>query len=231
MADAPALLEPVLLAVTGGSGSGKTTVAHAVAAAAPPGAAVVVSEDRFYRDRSRTAPFDPAAVDFDHVGARDHDLLIALLDELKAGRPVRAPRYCFKNHWRKQGTDRLAPAPLIILEGIHLLSTPELARRFDVTVFVDTPDDVRFIRRLLRDTAPVRAGGRARRFRDVAAQYLTTVRPGHLAFTAPQRGRADLVLVDDSTRVEGPDPAEVAKLAAPILAHPRVRDALQRSKP
>lgn len=222
---------PTLVAITGGSGSGKTTVAHAVAAAAAPGGAVVVSEDRYYADRSRGEAFDPLARDFDHVGSRDHGLLVAHLAELKAGRPIRAPRYCFKNHWRKRGTDVVPSAPLVVFEGVHLLSTPELAAGFDVTVYVDTPDDIRFIRRLLRDIAPVSAGGRARRVRDVAAQYLSTVRPGHARFTAPQRGRADLVLVDDSDRVEGPDPAEVARLAAPVLAHPLVRAALQRSQP
>jgi uridine kinase len=222
---------PALIAITGGSGSGKTTVAEAVAAALPAGAAVVLSEDRYYRDSGRAAGFDPMRFDFDHVDARDHGLLAEHLDALKAGRMVRAPRYCFKNHWRKRGSDPVQPAPVVILEGIHLLATAELSRRFDLRVFVDTPDDIRFIRRLLRDTRPVSQGGRARKPGDVAAQYLSTVRPGHLAFTAPQRAAADLLLVDDSTRLQGPDPADVARLAAPILGHPVVRAALQASQP
>lgn len=213
-------MTPVLLAVTGGSGSGKTTVAHALAAALPAGAAVVLAEDRYYRDIGRQPGFDPAAFDFDRAEARDHALLMEQLDALKAGRAVRAPRYCFRNHWRLRGADLIRPAPLIVLEGIHLLATPELAARFDLTVYVDTPDDIRLIRRLLRDTGPRSAGGRGRRWRQVLEQYLGTVRPGHLAHTAPCAARADLVIADHSTRMDGADPLQTEALIAPILQHP-----------
>lgn len=215
-----------LVAITGGSGSGKTTIAHAVAAALPAAAAVVLSEDRYYADSGRRPGFDAAAFDFDHVAARDHALLGEHLDALKAGRSVRAPRYCFRNHWRKRGSDLVAPAPLMILEGIHLLATPELAARFDLTVFVDTPDDIRFIRRLLRDTAPVSAGGRGRKPRGVAEQYLKTVRPGHQAHTAPHRESAHIVIQDAGTRLDSPDAAELAPHVERIVAHPVVRAAL-----
>lgn len=218
---------PVLIAVTGGSGSGKTTVAEALAAALPKGAAVVLAEDRYYRDSGREPGFDAASFDFDHVDARDHALLAKQLDALKAGRAVRAPRYCFRNHWRLKGSDRVEPRPVIILEGVHLLATPALAERFDLRVFVDTPDDVRFIRRLLRDTGPKAAGGRGRSWRSVVEQYLGTVRPGHLRHTAPHREAADLVIEDGSTRIGGADPEEVRALIRPILDHPAVRRAVQ----
>jgi uridine kinase len=221
-------MTPVLVAITGGSGSGKTTVAHALAGALPRGAAVVVEEDRYYRDSGRQAGFDARTFDFDHVDARDHALLLAHLDALKAGESVRTPRYCFRNHWRKRGTDLVPPAPVVILEGIHLLATPELAQRFDLRVYVDTPDDIRLIRRLLRDTGAKAEGGRGRRWRQVVEQYLGTVRPAHLAHTAPTAAEADLVLTDASTRLGGPDPAQTAALIEPLLRHPVLRAAMPR---
>lgn len=221
------MTSPAIIAVTGGSGSGKTTVAEALAAALPPGTAVVIAEDRYYRDSGREPGFDPRTFDFDHVAARDHALLLQHLDALKAGRAVRAPRYSFKNHWRMKGSDRVPAVPVIILEGIHLLATPLLAERFDLRVYVDTPDDIRFIRRLLRDTGPKSAGGRSRTWRSVVEQYLGTVRPGHLAHTAPTAAAADLVIADASTRMGGPDPAEVRRLIEPILQHPVLRQAIE----
>lgn len=224
-------MTPILVAITGGSGSGKTTVAHALAAALPLGAAVVIEEDRYYRDSGREPGFDPNNTDFDRTEARDHALLASHLDALKAGQPIRAPRYCFRNHWRKRGSDVIEPASVIILEGIHLLSTPELARRFDLTVYVDTPDDIRLIRRLLRDTGPRREGGRGRRWRQVLEQYLGTVRPGHLACTAPTAAAADVLLLDDSTRLGGPDPAQTAALIRPLLAREELRPVLNPPSP
>ena len=204
-----------LVAITGGSGSGKSTVAAALQAALPPGAAVLVSEDWYYRDCSAFPDFDPASFDFDDIAIRDHDLLIEHLAALKAGRPVTAPDYCFVRHARRETGRPVAPASMVIVEGSHLLCVPNLASLFDLKVYLDTPDDVRFIRRLLRDQAE-----RGRSQESVVAQYLRTVRPAHLRLTEKSRAVADLVLQDLSCAIERPSAADLQAFIAPLLAHP-----------
>ena len=109
----------------------------------------------------------------------------------------------------------MQPRAVIVVEGAHLLCAPEPATLFDLTVYVDTPADVRFIRRLLRDQAE-----RGRTLESVVAQYLGTVRPAHERFTAPARARADLVLTDASSSVDCPDPRVLEDLLRPVLDHP-----------
>ena len=206
----------LLIAITGGSGSGKSTLARAVAHALGPDQAVVVLEDWYYVDAAALPDFDPAAFDFDHVAARDHDLLAAHLSELKAGRAVQAPDLLHDPSWPRAGRRSLCPPyPVVIVEGIHLLATPALAELFDLKVFVDTPADIRFIRRLLRDQAE-----RGRTARSVIDQYLKTVRPGHERFTEPGRALADFVVADQTAAVVLEDVQAVDRLAAPVLAHP-----------
>lgn len=104
---------------------------------------------------------------------------------------------------------------MVVVEGIHLLCTPELTQLFDIRVFVDTPADIRFIRRLLRDQAE-----RGRSADSIVSQYLATVRPGHERLTEPSRVHADFVVADATAAVRLEDPQAVVRLAAPVLAHP-----------
>ena len=205
----------LLVAITGGSGSGKSTLAQALAEALGPEQAVVVLEDWDYVDAAALPDFDAAAFDFDHVDARDHALLAEHLAELKAGRAVEAPIYSLIHHGRDPGGTPVPAAPVVIVEGIHLLATPAVADLFDLKVFVDTPADIRFIRRLLRDQAE-----RGRTARSVIDQYLKTVRPGHERFTEPGRALADFVVADQTAAVVLADRSAVDRLVAPVLAHP-----------
>ena len=205
----------LLIAITGGSGSGKSTLARALAEALGPDQAVVVLEDWYYVDAAALPDFDAAAFDFDHVDARDHALLAEHLAELKAGRAVEAPIYSLIHHGRDPGGTPVPAAPVVIVEGIHLLATPAVADLFDLKVFVDTPADIRFIRRLLRDQAE-----RGRTARSVIDQYLKTVRPGHERFTEPGRALADFVVADQTAAVVLADRSAVDRLVAPVLAHP-----------
>ena len=205
----------LLIAITGGSGSGKSTLAQALAAALGPDQAVVVLEDWYYVDAASLPDFDPAAFDFDHVAARDHALLARHLADLKAGRAVEAPIYSLIHHGRDPGGAPVPAAPVVIVEGIPLLATPEVAALFDLKVFVDTPADIRFIRRLLRDQAE-----RGRTAQSVIDQYLKTVRPGHERFTEPGRALADFVVADQTAAVVLEDRSAVDRLVAPVLAHP-----------
>ena len=215
-------MTPFLIAVTGGSGSGKSTLARTLLAELPSGSAAWLSEDWYYADVGAGPGFDPATYDFDDLPVRDHDRLIADLYALRAGRAVRAPAYDFTVHRRTADhAHPVEPRAVVVAEGAHLLCRAEVAALFDLRVFVDTPADVRFIRRLLRDQAE-----RGRTARSVIAQYLATVRPAHERLVEPSRARADLVVADTAARVEDADPAELRRLAEPVLAHPAVQAAV-----
>jgi uridine kinase len=206
---------PILIAITGGSGSGKSTLAEALVSALSDGAAVLLREDSYYLDAAGLPDFDPATFDFDDVAARDHALMIRDLAELKAGRDVVAPLYSFIHHGREPGGEPVRAAEVVVVEGTHVLCTPDLAALFDIRVFVDTPADIRFIRRLLRDQSE-----RGRSADSVIAQYLATVRPGHERLTEPSRVNADFIVADATAAVRLEDPQAVVRLAAPVLAHP-----------
>ena len=209
----------ILIAITGGSGSGKSTLAEALLTGLNPGAAVLMREDSYYRDAASLPGFDAATFDFDDVAARDHDLLIEDLTRLKDGKPVTAPVYSFIHHGREPDGEPIPAAPVVVVEGTHVLCSPALAELFDIRVFVDTPADIRFIRRLLRDQAE-----RGRTAASVIDQYLKTVRPGHERFTEPSRTRADFIVADATAAVRLDDPQAVVRLVAPVLAHPLLAD-------
>lgn len=210
---------PILIAITGGSGSGKSTLAESLSDALPAGATTIVSEDWYYHDCSAFSDFDPATFDFDDIAIRDHALFIAHLEALRAGASVDAPVYDFATHSRRpDAAQRVDPAEVVIAEGTHLLCSEQVSAMFDLRIYLDTPDDVRFIRRLLRDQEH-----RGRTARSVIEQYLATVRPAHFRLTHLSRERADLIVLDPSTTVEQPDMTAVAALVRPLLEHPVFR--------
>jgi uridine kinase len=211
----------LLIAIVGGSGSGKSTLAHALLERLPAGCVTLVSEDAYYGDWGADAAFDPMAFDFDDVAARDHDLLADHLEALKAGQTVEGPVYSFVTHRRQPVGQTLPAAPLIVVEGAHLLCSRRLIDLFDLKVFIHTPPDVRFIRRLLRDQAE-----RGRTVASVVGQYLATVRPAHLRLIEPSRTDADLVIDDDTAALVPDDPHAIDQLIAPVIQHPMVKAAL-----
>ena len=177
-----------IVGIAGGSGSGKTTITAALMAALGDRAALL-QHDWYYRDQAGVPPSRREAVDYDHPDAQETALLVAHLEALKAGRPAAAPQYDFATHTRAAGTVHVAPKPVIVVEGINALADPGLRAHFDLTVFVDAPADIRFIRRLQRDIAE-----RARTVESVVAQYLEQVRPMYEAYVAPSKAHAHLVL-------------------------------------
>lgn len=213
----------ILIAITGGSGSGKSTLAEALVGGLNAGTAVLLREDSYYRDAASLPDFDADTFDFDDVGARDHDLLEADLKALKAGRDIVAPIYSFIHHGREPGGEAVRSAEVVIVEGTHLLCTPSLTSLFDIRVFVDTPADIRFIRRLLRDQSE-----RGRTADSVIHQYLLTVRPGHERLTEPSKVHADFIVADATAAVRLEDPQAVVRLAAPVLAHPLLVPLIRR---
>lgn len=185
---APGPHAPLVVAVAGGSGSGKTSVARAIVAAVD-GDAVLLDQDAYYKDLGHLPFEERTRVNFDHPDAFDTELLVAHLQALKARRPIRKPTYDYAAHTRAEATVAVAPRDVVLVEGILLFTDARLRAEFDIRLFVDVADDVRFIRRLRRDTCD-----RGRSVQSVIDQYLTTVRPMHLEFVEPSKRWADVIL-------------------------------------
>jgi uridine kinase len=180
---------PFFVGIAGGTGSGKTTVAHNLHDALPADCVTMIAHDSYYRDRSGLPPHERDQLNFDHPDALDNELLIAHLDDLAASRDVDVPCYDFRTHTRKAEGRRVHPAPVVIVEGILIFAEPRIRDRFDVKVYVDTDVDIRIFRRLRRDLE-----SRGRTFAQVDEQYHRTVRPMHLEFVEPSRRWADILI-------------------------------------
>jgi len=178
----------ILLAITGGSGAGKTTIARALARQLGAGA-VVIAEDDYYRCATTIPNFDATTHNFDAPSAKEHELLRAHLALAKSGAAFDKPVYDLVTHTRKREVERIVHADFVIVEGIHLLAPEELRAVFDVKVFIEADEALRLGRRMIRDVE-----SRGRSPRSVMAQFFTTVRPMHETHIAPQRLHADLVL-------------------------------------
>jgi uridine kinase len=179
----------MIIGICGGTGSGKTTVANRILESVSADEVVFIQQDLYYRDL-KDMPLDYRnAANFDHPDALDNDLLINHLKKLKAGEPVELPIYDFRTHKRLTATTRVEPKAIVIVEGILIFAEPRLLEQMDVKVFVDTPDDIRFIRRLGRDIAE-----RGRTLDSVVEQYMATVRPMHMQFVEPSKRFADVII-------------------------------------
>lgn len=182
-------MEPVVVGVAGGTGSGKTTVAAEILRRAGTDHISLMQTDAYYKDLSDLPMAQRAMQNFDHPDALDNELLIAHLKELKAGRPVEVPVYDFTTHARTTTTLRVEPHRVILLEGILIFSDPALRQLMDVRIYVDTDADIRFIRRLQRDIAE-----RGRTMESVIHQYLATVRPMHQEYVEPSKRHANVII-------------------------------------
>jgi len=180
---------PFLVGVAGGSGSGKTTVAERLAGLVEGADVALLRLDAYYRDRNDLVFAERAAVNYDHPDAFDWPLLLDHVAALADGHPVQVPVYDFATYQRLPERLEVAPARVVVVEGILVLYEPALRERFDLRVFVDTDADVRFIRRLERDMAE-----RERSTASVIEQYLTTVRPAHDQFIEPSKRHADVIV-------------------------------------
>lgn len=206
------MVRPFIVAITGGSGSGKTTTAGQLLDLLRPLNAQLISQDDYYKNSKSLPDFDAATYDFDNPSARDHDLLAAHLAALRAGQTIDVPVYDFTIHGRRAATQHVVPGDVIILEGTHVLCDQAIYDLCDLKIFVDTPDDIRLLRRLLRDIHE-----RGRTPETVANQYLATVRPAYERWTGPSRLNADLI-VSGGLGVKGPKSETAFGAAAQIAA-------------
>ena len=180
---------PFLIGVAGGTSSGKTTIAQRLADILGNEHLGLIRLDAYYLRRTGQPMEERAAVNYDHPDAFDWDLLAEHLDELLAGRPAPIPVYDYAIHDRTDDIDWVQPCPVIVIEGILVLWAAELRNKFDLRIFVDTPADLRLIRRLRRDVAE-----RGRTPDSVMDQYMATVRPSHEDFIEPSRAYADVII-------------------------------------
>ena len=180
---------PLILGVAGGSGSGKTTVVSQIVRAMEPVPVSLLHHDSYYRDHPDLSAEERARLNHDHPDVLETELLARHLRELLAGGRVEEPVYDFTTHRRTDETRRIEPNPVVIVDGILILAEPELRDLMDIKVFVETDPDLRFIRRLVRDTQE-----RDRSVESVIRQYQETVRPMHLEFVEPSRRHADVIV-------------------------------------
>jgi uridine kinase len=179
----------MIIGICGGTGSGKTTVANKILQSVSANEVAFIQQDSYYRDLDRMPLDYRQQVNFDHPDALDNDLLVEHVRALKSGRAVELPIYDFKNHARRRETLGMEPKLITIIEGILIFNEKRLLEEMDIKVFVDTPDDIRFIRRLRRDIAE-----RGRTVDSVIEQYLATVRPMHMQFVEPSKRCADVII-------------------------------------
>ena len=180
----------MIIGIAGGTGSGKTTVAKKIKEKIKDKHTVVMmQQDSYYKDHSDIPFEEREKINYDHPNSIDMELLIKHLKALINGSTVEIPIYDFKTHTRKNITRRENPGDIVIIEGILIFTNKELRELFDYKIFVDTPDDIRFIRRLKRDLTE-----RNRTVNSVIDQYLMTVRPMHIEFVEPTKKFADIII-------------------------------------
>ena len=182
-------MSTVVVGIAGGSGSGKTTVVRAITDGVDPATVAILHHDAYYRSFDQLSAADRAEINFDHPHSLETDLLVRHVDALVRGEPVEMPVYDFRSHTRTDETVLVAPARILIVDGILIFSEAELRDRMHIRVFVDTDADVRLSRRLRRDLVE-----RGRSVSSVLDQFERTVRPMHLEFVEPSRRHAHVII-------------------------------------
>ena len=182
-------LEPLIIGVGGGSGSGKTTVVNKIVESIGSTDIVLIEHDSYYRDLRHIPLAERQKQNFDHPSSLETELLIRHLEALKSGYQIEIPVYDFVEHTRSNETISASPKKIILVDGILIFSEPKLRNKMDIKIFVDTDDDIRLLRRLKRDI-----NDRGRDFDGVLNQYEKYVRPMHLEFVEPSKRYADIII-------------------------------------
>jgi len=179
----------ILIGIAGGTGSGKTSIAKAIASDFGKSEVALIEQDSYYQDLSNLSLEDRSLVNFDHPDSVDFNMMIEHLNELILGNTVDIPIYDFGTHIRKKEVNTIKKHRIIILEGILTLFDQEIRNLMDIKIYVETADDIRVIRRIKRDI-----NKRERTFSSVIEQYYKTVRPMHIQFVEPTKKYADIII-------------------------------------
>ena len=178
---------PKIIGITGGSGSGKSTVVKRIKERYPN--AVLIEMDNYYKSATFVNNNNITAYNFDHPDAFDMDLMLQNLADLKQGKSCMMPQYDFVHHARKEVFIKVEPSSVFVIDGLMVFYDERVRNILDLKLYVDTPADIRFIRRLKRDVAE-----RGRTVESVIEQYTNVVRPGHYNFIEPSKAYADLII-------------------------------------
>lgn len=206
-------MNPLVIGIAGGSGSGKTSVTNAILEHLDREQVLVIQHDSYYRDLSAYGGLTPSEINFDHPDSLETSLLIRHIEDLRAGRAINQPMYNFATHRRMDSTLRIDPKRIIIIDGILIFVDDRLRKLMDIKIYVDTDADERLIRRIRRDILE-----RGRSVESVMQQYIGTVKPMHLQFVEPSKHWADVIIPRGSENVVATDMV-VAKIKMLLSDH------------
>ena len=181
-------MDIITIGIAGGTGSGKTTITKRIMKEFG-GNVSVLYHDNYYKRHDELSYAERTKLNYDHPNAFDTDLLVQHLEALRRGESVECPVYDYTVHNRSDKTITVRPAKVVVVEGILIFAEPELCKRMDVKIFVDTDADVRILRRIVRDTRD-----RGRDLESIVSQYLATVKPMHEMFVEPSKRNADIII-------------------------------------
>ena len=180
---------PIFIGITGGTGSGKSTIAKEIYRQFGEDCIAMIEQDSYYKDQSHLSMEDRVKTNYDHPNAFDNNLLVSHLESLLNGHSIQKPSYDFSIHNRIEDTTKVEPKEIVIVEGILILEDPRIRELLDIKIYVDTDADVRIIRRMVRDI-----NERGRTMESVINQYLNVVKPMHNQFTEPTKKFADIII-------------------------------------
>lgn len=180
---------PIFIGITGGTGSGKSTIAKEIYRQFGEDCIAMIEQDSYYKDQSHLSMEDRVKTNYDHPNAFDNNLLVSHLESLLNGHSIQKPSYDFSIHNRIEDTTKVEPKEIVIVEGILILEDPRIRELLDIKIYVDTDADVRIIRRMVRYI-----NERGRTMESVINQYLNVVKPMHNQFTEPTKKFADIII-------------------------------------
>ena len=184
--------KPLIIGIAGGSASGKSALSKRLTTAFEDAKSIlIIKMDDYYNDQQHLSMEERLKTNYDHPFAFDFKLLVEQLDALCGHQSINKPTYDFVNHTRSEVFEEVSPAEVIILEGLFVLEEKTIRERCGIKVYVDTPADIRFIRRLVRDVRD-----RGRTLDSVVNQYITTVREMHESFIEPSKKFADIIVLE-----------------------------------
>lgn len=185
-----------VIGISGGTGSGKTTIVNQIKAELSSTKICTISQDSYYKNTDHLTEEKRRAINFDHPNSIDFDLLAQHINQLKSGKTIKQPIYCFKAHNRTKESILIASKDIIIIEGILIFSNKTILDLFDLTVFIDVDADERLIRRIKRDTKE-----RGRTIDEVISRYLSTIKPMHDTFIEPTKKDVDIILPNNNNAI------------------------------